>query len=230
MPSMTEWIEVFRHSPLFEGLNDAERNTLAHDYGLRRFSDGETVFHEGDTGQTLYLIVSGRVRIYVEAEDGQEASVQVYGPGEFFGDLAAIDELPRSASAVALEPTTLAAVGRERLREHLRRSPQLALNFLKVLSERLRYSTEQVRRLSFRDVAGRVARRLLDLAEQHGVSGADGLRISFPLTQTELASLVGASRESVNKALGNLRRQGLIAVDQNHITVRDAVALRAVGE
>lgn len=222
-------VNFFKRVPLLANLSQAELESLARDFAPRRFRQGETIFQQGDAGQALYLIESGQVRIYVQSEEGQETSVIVYGPGDLFGELAVIDEGPRSASAIAMEDTVVHLLSRDRLREHMRRSPQLALDFLTALSVRVRYSTQQVGNLTLLAISGRLARKLLELAQLHGEVEPDGVRIDLALTQSDLASLVGTTRESVNKALGTFRRQGLVRMQRGHIVIVDADALRALG-
>lgn len=139
-----------------------------------------------------------------------------------------IDENPRSASAMAMQDTVLYVLTRDLFREHLRRSPQLALNFMRTLSVRVRYSTQQMNSLAMRDVPTRLARKLLELAQQYGVVESKGVRIRLALTQSDLASAVGTTRESANKALGVFRRQGLILVEQGNLTILDPEALRDI--
>jgi len=221
--------EFLKQLPLFANLPEAELVTLAQDFTARRFQHGETIFFQGDPGQALYLIESGRVRIYVQDDSGQESSVIYYSAGDMFGELAAIDGLPRSASAIAADEIIVLVLSRDRLRAHLLASPQLAYNFMQALAVRVRYSTRQVGSLTLLDVPSRLARKLLELAHSHGRVEANGVRIAMPLTQSDLASLIGATRESTNKALGNFKRSGIISMEQNHVTIIDPEALRALG-
>jgi CRP-like cAMP-binding protein len=221
-------VELLKGAPLFAGLTDSEVEAIARDFTQRQFGSGETIVLQGDPGEVFYLIESGQVRIFVEGAEGQETSVILYGPREVFGELSVIDGLPRSASAVAIEHTTAHVLTGECFRQHLQRYPQLAFNFLNALSIRLRYSTEQVESLALLDVPGRLARKLLELAKTHGApEPAGALRINLTLTQSELASLTGTTRESVNKALNAFRRQGLIALTAHGaITLLDPDGLR----
>jgi CRP/FNR family cyclic AMP-dependent transcriptional regulator len=221
--------EFLKHLPLFANLPDAELASLAQDFSARRFQQGETIFFQGDPGQALYLIETGRVRIYVQDDSGQESSVIYYSAGDIFGELAAIDGLPRSASAIAADEMIVHVLTRERLRAHLLASPQLAYNFMQALAVRVRYSTLQVGSLTLHDVPSRLARKLLELAQGYGRVETNGVRIDMPLTQSDLASLIGATRESTNKALGNFKRSGIISMEQNHITIIDPEALREIG-
>lgn len=218
--------DFLKLSSFFAGLSESDLAALSRDFVRRQYAQGELIFQQDDAGQTLCVVESGQVRIFVENEAGQETSVTFCGPGDVFGELAVIDEYPRSASAEAMQATVLHTLTRERFREHLRRAPQLALNFMRALSVRVRYSTQQMESLAMLDVPTRLARKLLELAQQHGVVEPEGVRIRLTLTQSDLASIVGATRESANKALGNFRRQGLILLQQGSITILDPEALR----
>ena len=221
--------DFLKHLPLFVSVSDAELSALAKDFTARRFQQGEAIFFQGDPGQALYLIESGRVRIYVQDDNGQETSVIFYSAGDIFGELAALDGLPRSASAIAADETVVHVLTRERLRAHLQASPQLAYNFMQALVVRVRYSTLQVGSLTLHDVPGRLARKLLELAQGYGRVTSDGVKIDMTLTQSDLASLIGATRESTNKALGNFKRSGIIRMEQTQITIVDPEALRGMG-
>ena len=218
----------FKQVPLFADLTDSELTALVKDFMRREFKAGEAIFQQGDPGQVLYLIETGQVRIFVHGSDGQETSVVFYGAGDVFGELAVIDGLPRSASAAAMEDTGVYCLSRDLFREHMRRAPQLALNFMKALSVRVRYTTRQVGNLSLLDVPSRLARKLLDLAQNYGQVQFDGVKIKLALTQSELANMTGTTRESINKTLGNFKRQNLIRVEQGHITILDPDGLREI--
>jgi len=224
--NLTRVIEFLKPIALFAELTDGELMALSRDLAQRAFRQGEIIFEQGDPGQVLYLVETGQVRIFVQDADGQETGVNICGPGDVFGELAVIDENPRSASAMAMQDTVLYVLTRDLFREHLRRSPQLALNFMRTLSVRVRYSTQQMNSLAMRDVPTRLARKLLELAQQYGVVEPKGVRIRLALTQSDLASAVGATRESTNKALGAFRRQGLVLVEQGNLTILDPEALR----
>lgn len=230
MVGMGEILRLLKTVTLFAGMTDSELNALAKDFTRLEFGAEEVIFYQGDAGHTLYLVENGKVRIYVQNEDGQELSVNVCGRGDLFGEMSVIDELPRSASAAAMEPATVLRLSRERFREHLRRSPQLGINFMKALSVRIRFSTRQLDNLTLTSVPTRLARKLLELAQQHGVPELRGVRLEMPLTQTQLASLLGTTRESVNKAVSQFRRQGVIAMEDGQIIIIDPDALRSLGQ
>ncbi len=224
-------VDFLKQVPLFDGLKDAEFEALAKDFVQLQFHSGEMVFQQGDPGEALYLIESGQVRIFVAGDEGQESSVNLFGPGDVFGELAVIDDLPRSASVTAMDMTVVHRLTRAAFRDHMRRAPQLALNFMRALSVRLRYSTQQMGNLALLDVPSRLARKLIELAETHGVSDPQGTRLNLTLTQSDLASLIGTTRESINKALGTFKRRGFIhAPPQGPIIITDLEALRELGD
>ena len=221
-------ITFLQQTTLFANMPATDLQTIATDIIPRTFQQGEVIFHEGDPGQMLYLIQAGQVRIFVSGLDGSETSVILFGrPGEIFGELAVVDGMPRSATAVALGQTTLYTMSRENFSKHTRQYPQLALNFMKVLSSRVRSSTQQMDSLASLGIPQRLARKLLQLAQDYGKAEANGVCITMPLNQSDLASLIGATRESINKALRDFRQNGWLHTQQGQITILDAEALKS---
>jgi CRP/FNR family cyclic AMP-dependent transcriptional regulator len=224
-------VAMLRKVSLFAGLSDQELEVLADSLGKRTFGKGMIIFHKGSPGQTLYVIESGKVRIFILSESGQEISVNIYGPSDVFGELSLLDGLPRSAGAVAVERTVTYTLHRDDFLRHLEAYPRMAKSIMEVLSTRLRYTTTYAESLSFLDVYGRVAAKLLELADRYGLrndgkDGIAGIEINLRLTQAELATWVAATRESVNKVLGTFRDQGLIQVEGQRITILDMPGLR----
>jgi len=218
-------VAILRRVPLFAGLSDQELETLAGSLGRRTFAKGMIIFHKGGLGRSLYIIESGQVRIFSLSETGQEISINIYGPGELFGELAILDGLPRSAGAMAMERTVTLTLYRDDFLRCLETCPRMVKDIVAVLSRRLRYTTAYAETLAFLDVYGRVAAKLLELADRYGVAKAGAEQIELHLTQAELASWVVASRESVNKVLGTFRDQGLIQLEGQAITILDREAL-----
>jgi CRP-like cAMP-binding protein len=205
---------------MFAEMDDAELIRLGKDLKQKWIDAKKIIFYQGDPGKTAYIAESGTVRIYVHAEDGQEVSVTIYGPGDLFGEMSLLDQLPRSATAVAIEKTVLWVMSDQDFYRHLRTSHQLALNVMLILSTRLRKTNESIKSLASLDVTRRIAKRLLSLAWQRGEQLADGsILITSPLTQRDLASLISASRESTNRALRALQRKGLIGMQEGHIVL-----------
>lgn len=217
--------DLLRQTLLFAGLDDSELARIAHDLRRRHYEAGATLFHQGDPGAAVYIVETGRVRIYMPTEDGQEVSVIFYGPGEMFGEMALLEREPRSATAQAMEDTAVLVMGSAPFYRHLQENYQVALNVMQHLSRRLRETTVQVRSMASLDVSRRTIQALLQLAGRQGVPAPDGIHLGR-LTQQDLASLVGSSRESVNRALRALARKGLVAVVQGEIVIRQAGELQ----
>jgi CRP/FNR family transcriptional regulator/CRP/FNR family cyclic AMP-dependent transcriptional regulator len=215
-------IQSLAEIPLFAGLSQQELGVISERVRQRRYKDGDTIFHRDDPGVALYVIISGRVKIHNQTPDGGDLMIAVLAPGDFFGELAVIDGDERSADATTLEPTELLMLTREEMHDIIQRHPKLGLNLLVSLAGRLRRTTDSLRAFSTLDVNGRVAKQLLMLADQHGTPAAEGTKIALRLTQSDLAALVGSSRESVNKVLGYFRKRGWVDCDERYqITVRD---------
>lgn len=194
-------------------LRDFARHTVT-----RTFPENIVVVREGERTESLYIIVSGRVKIYVSDEEGKEIVLNESGPGEYFGEMV-LDEGPRSASVVTLEPTQFLVVPKDDFREFLTKSPQFALNLICKLIKRVRTLTNDVKSLALMEVYGRVARMLLDLAvDRDGV-----LVIENKPTQEEIASRVGASREMVGRILDDLTVGGYIEIGRDRITIAKAL-------
>jgi CRP/FNR family cyclic AMP-dependent transcriptional regulator len=205
--------------PLFAGLDTASLAKLAAAARRRSFRQGEVIFRRDEPGTVLYVIVQGKVKICLTSPDGQEAALAVLGRGDCFGELAILDGQPRSADAIALERVETYALQRKDFHKVIIEDPRIAIQIMQVISQRLRHADEQIESLIFLDVYGRVAHKLLQLAETHGVRTPEGVRIDLRLTQQELASLVGTSRESVNKVMGYFSDKQYVSTDRHKITI-----------
>jgi CRP/FNR family transcriptional regulator, cyclic AMP receptor protein len=211
---------------LFLGLTEEERTLLAGRLRRRRYPKGEVVFLRGDPGTFLYIVESGTVKICLTTPEGKEITLALLGAGEFFGELALLDGESRSSDAVAMDTTHVLLLQREDFLKFVEERPRVALQLLEVLSRRLRDDNQLVQDAAFFDIPARLARVILRLAEAVGHPGESGLMITRKLTQTELAGMVGATRESVNKWLVFYERQGLIQRDRGLITVLKPDALK----
>ena len=199
-------------------LSEAEIKAVARRAVTRAFPKSTVVVSEGDRTDTLHIIVSGRVKIYVSDEKGKEIVLNHAGPGEYFGELV-LDEGPRAATVMTLEPTRFLVVPKEDFRDFVANSPEFSLHLIRKLIRRVRVLTSDVKSLALMDVYGRVARMLLELAvEREGL-----LVIEERPTQQEMANRVGASREMVNKILGDLASGGYIAVERDRIRIARAL-------
>ena len=212
--------------PLFHDLGPDELDTLTGELRSRRHRRGDVIFRQGDPGDGLHVVLAGRVKISSVSDSGAEAILATLRPGEFFGSLALLDGAPRSASATALDASETVVLPRDRFRRLVDESPAIRDHVLSGLALEIRRLTRHVEDLHFLDIAGRLAARLVWLAHEQGVPGADGsLRLEGALSQGELASMVGSTRQSVNKLLGNLVDDGLIRVGRDAIVVLDLAGL-----
>jgi CRP/FNR family transcriptional regulator, cyclic AMP receptor protein len=195
--------------PLFAGLDDAERSALEACLHVRSYPGRVTIINEGDLSHSLYLVLEGSVKVYVSDEDGREVVLCTQGPGEYFGEVALVDDAPRSASVITLAHTRLAILAREDLLRCMRDHPGIALAMIQGLAGRVRRLTDQVRSLALHDVYGRLTELLTVLAEDR-----DGQLVIEPrLTHQELANRIGASREMVTRILGDLVRGGYLQIE-----------------
>jgi CRP-like cAMP-binding protein len=215
---------MLRNVPLFAGLADEELENLTASLGRRTFAKGMVIFHKGALAQSMYIVESGQVRIFALSESGQQITLNIYGPGDVFGEFSLLDDLPRSAGAMAMEKTVALTLHQSHFRQQLESSPHMMWSIIQVLVARLRFTTEHAESLAFLDIYGRVAMRLLDLASRYGTE-KKGIEIDLGLTQADLATWVAATRESVNKTLRTFRDQGLIAVEEKKITILDVKGL-----
>jgi CRP/FNR family transcriptional regulator, cyclic AMP receptor protein len=223
---MTHVEDVLRRAPLFEALSEEDYSALRAGVSTVQLNRGERLFSEGDTGDKLYIILSGKIKLTKAAPDGRENLLSVHGPGEMFGELSLFDPIPRTSSATAVTNAELAGVAHEDLRSWLTTRPEVAMHLLQALARRLRRINEVKADLVFTDVPGRVAKALLDLAERFGVPTPAGIQVNHDLTQEELAQLVGASRETVNKALADFAARGWLQLAAKSVLLTDVDRLR----
>jgi CRP/FNR family transcriptional regulator, cyclic AMP receptor protein len=218
--------DVLSETPLFEELRDEDATALRSGIITVELDRGERLFSEGDAGDKLYIILTGKIKLTKAAPDGRENLLSVHGPGEMFGELSLFDPIPRTSSATAVTNARLAGLAHDDLRAWLSTRPGVAMHLLQALAQRLRRINEVKADLVFTDVPGRVAKALLDLAERFGVQTPEGVQVNHDLTQEELAQLVGASRETVNKALADFTARGWIQLAAKSVLVTDTDRLR----
>ena len=216
---------LIRDVPLLARLPEEELRALASKGHVHDYTNGTAIFHEGDPGDALHIVIEGGVRIVVASPKGEEATVALLGPGECVGELALLDGKPRSASAIASGNTKTLVVRRDEFMRWLSERPKAAFALLETLSLRVRRTDEALADFAFLDLPQRLAKRLLDVAsiQQDGNERA-GFQIR--ITQAELASMLGVSRESVNKQLNRFARDGWITLSRGAVTLEDSEALR----
>lgn len=214
--------------PLFAGLDGDGRADLARGMRIRRFRRGETVFHVGDPGDALFIVMAGSIKITLPADTGDEAILATLRAGDFFGELALLDGAPRSATAVAIEPTETYVLSRDGFRDLIATQSQMREALLATLAAEVRRLTNHVEELHFLDITGRLASRLVRLSAESGATRlADGgVRLAGPLTQGDLAAMIGCTRQSVNKLLGMFSDDGFIRLERDRIVVLDLDGLK----
>ncbi len=208
-------------APLFEALDEETTRHLRASMTEVRLRRGEVLFQEGEAGDRVYVIADGKIKLGHTAPDGRETLIAVLGPSEMLGELALFDPGPRAATATAIAPTRLLELRHDDLTGLLAGRPELSAQLLQSLARRLRKTNAALADLVFSDVPGRVAKALLDLAKRFGEPVDDGIRLVHDLTQEELAQLVGASRETVNKALAEFGNRGWIRLEGKAVLILD---------
>ena len=213
--------EVLARSGLFQGVVPSTAEAAAEAFESVEYARGSTIFNEGDGGDSLYIVLAGKVKIGRKASDGRENMLAVMGPSDQFGELSLFDPGPRTATATALTDVRLARMHKTALRPWISEHPEIAEQLLRVLARRLRRTNNIVADLIFTDVPGRVAKALLQLASRFGTAEGQYIRVTHDLTQEELAQLVGASRETVNKALADFVHRGWLRLEGKTVVILD---------
>lgn len=211
---------VLKRVPLFTDLSEAELARFSEVTREREYPKNSVILFEDDPGDALYIVSTGQVKVVLIGEDGREVILSVLGDGDFFGEMALIDDEPRSAHVIAMRDSHLLVLRREDFQAQLEQQPQIALKVLRVLVQRLRRADEKIGGLVLLDVNGRVAQLLLDLAEEGG-----GPKITRRLTHHTIAQMIGSSRETVSRAMRELVERGFIEVSRREITIRQRDAL-----
>jgi CRP/FNR family transcriptional regulator, cyclic AMP receptor protein len=220
---------VLRSCALFRDVDDATLALVAGSLRTRRFRRQEVIFHAGDPGDSLFIVESGSVKIVLASPEGDEAIIATLHRGDFFGELAVLDGAERSATAVALEPAELYALSRGPFLELVDTQAGLRAALLTSLAVELRRLTRHVEELHFLDLPGRLAMRLVELAREADPSSGEA-RLPWPYTQSDLASMIGGSRQSVNRLLASLSDEGLLRIEHDAIVIPDVAALARVAE
>lgn len=217
--------DVLAGTPLFSALDPQGAEALRVSLQELRVAKGQELFREGEPGDHLYLILDGKVKLGHGSPDGRESLMAVLGPGEMFGELSLFDPGLRTSTATALTDATVLALGNEQLMPLLEGRPEVAAALLQALARRLRRTNEAMADLVFSDVPGRVAKALMELGEKFGTLTPEGLLVTHDMTQEELAQLVGASRETVNKALAEFGHRGWIKLESRQVLITDVERL-----
>jgi len=221
--------QVFRKAPLFTALDEETAQSLRASMDPVRIAKGSILFSEGDVGEHLYVILEGKLKLGTSSGDGRENLLSILGPGEMFGELSLFDPGPRTSTATAVTDCRLLSLGHKQAIPWITAHPQVSLELLARMAQRLRRTNEAVGDLVFSDVPGRVAKALIDLGGRFGKTTDEGLLVNHDLTQEELAQLVGASRETVNKALADFAGRGWLRLDGRSVVINDVERLSKRG-
>jgi CRP/FNR family cyclic AMP-dependent transcriptional regulator len=210
---------------LLRHLRPEELDRLASSAKIARHPRGATVFQKGDPGNSMMAVIRGRVKICTYSNDGKELVLNILGQGGLFGEIAVLDGRPRTADAVTLEETDLLVLERGQLLPFLTTNPEIVSRLLAVVCQRLRQTSEHLEDALLREAPSRWARGLLRLAETFGQQRPGGIRLDIKLSQQQIGSLIGVSRESINKHLGDWTRSGHLAMEDGCIVIRDRALL-----
>jgi CRP-like cAMP-binding protein len=223
-------VASLRSCALFATVEPAALSAIARGLRRRRFRRNEVIFHQGDPGDSLHVVATGAVKIVLPSAEGDEAIIATLRPGDFFGELALLDGAPHSATATALEPTETLVLPRKDFHDLLEKDAGLRDALLAGLTAELRRLTGHVEELHFLDLAGRLAMRLTRLARDVQPAASGEARLDWPYTQSDLAAMIGGTRQSVNKLLSGLVDDGLLRIERDTLVITDIEALTRRGE
>ena len=214
-------VDMLRRVPLFSDLPEEDLEKLARVAVRKTYPKENVIFFEQDEGDSLFIISRGSVKVAKISDEGKEVILAILGPGEFFGDMSLLDNQPRSATVIAVEETEVSAIRRKEFLSQIQENPQLAVKLMSVLSQRLREANRKIGNLALLDVYGRLARILMDFAKIEGRKLDNG-RIAFRRpTHQAIANMIGTSRETVTRTLGDLHRRGYIQISGKEIVIQD---------
>ena len=222
---MNDVKEILSRAGVFQGVDQEAVQALLGELETVRFPRGTTIFNEGEPGDRLYIIIDGKVKLARRSADGRENLLTIMGPSDMFGELSIFDPGPRTSSAVCVTEVSAASMSADQLQEWVGSHPDVPAQLLRMLARRLRRTNNSLADLIFTDVPGRVAKSLLQLANRFGVQEGSALRVNHDLTQEEIAQLVGASRETVNKALAEFAHRGWIRLEGKSVLISDTERL-----
>ena len=225
---MSDIVELLRKVPLFSGLEKEDLATLASIVSRKEFGKKETLFHQGDPGEEFMILTEGSVKVELMNSEGKELTLTILTPFQFLGELALLDDVPRSATVVSMESSVLLSVNKRDFARLLESYPRMSIPMLRQLTRRVRVLTDDIASMAFLDSYSRVTRKILNLGEEMGQTNAEGhILIDRPLTHQQLANLVGTTRETVTKILNEMKDNGLLDIRRHRITILDREELLA---
>jgi CRP/FNR family transcriptional regulator, cyclic AMP receptor protein len=224
-------IEALRRCALFAKVDDETLELCASSLRVRRYRKNEIIFHQGDPGDSLYIIESGSVKIVLPSPEGEEgAIIATLMRGDFFGELALLDGAPHSATAVAIESTEALVMRRDRFEDLVETQPQLRKALFAGLVTELRRLTGHVEELHFLDLPGRLASRIVRLAREAQPGVSKDIRLDWPFTQSDLAAMIGGTRQTVNRLLADMTAQDLVRLERDALIIPDLDRLARAAE
>lgn len=213
--------ELLRQVPLFSGLDSTDMKTLMGAITRRKYPKEAVIFFEHDPGDAMFMIITGRIKVTILSDDGREIILSMLSDNDFFGEMALLDNEPRSATAIAVQETEVAVLYQKDFLSIVEKRPRVLINLLSALSSRLRKANHQIGSLALLDVYGRVAGVLLEMARENGIRLKDGrIRFRRP-THQEIANMIGATRETVSRTISDLHRQGYIEISGKNVIIQD---------
>lgn len=219
-------ISILRESSFFKNMSEEELREIEKFVIVRKFGKKIDIFSEQEMGDAFYVIISGVIKIYKSSSGGQIKTLALLQRGDFFGEMALLDEEMRSATARVLEPAEILIINKSNFMNKLKEKPQLGMKIMETLSYRIREANRQIEALTFQNVIGRVAMVLIDLAKKYGKKVPKGILIEFELTHQELAELVGTVREIVTKNLNKLKILKCIEIENHYIIITHKEGLK----
>ena len=211
--------------PIFANLGSEQLQPLTSKLRRRQYQRGEVIFHQDDPADRMHIVAQGTVRISITSEDGREKDIALLQAGECFGEMALLDGSNRSATATAIEPSQTFALYRQDFMDFLQEHPQVVAETTSLLTRRLRSVNQMIGDMAFLDVPTRLAKQLLELAGTYAGDASQQGAVEAPIGQDELARLVGASRETISRALNSYRRLGILTTSHRRITITNLQAL-----
>ncbi len=218
--------DLLNYIPLFEDFSAEDMLELGTLLREQRVDKGEVLFRKDNEGSCLYIVKDGAIKIVISSNLGDEMIVTIFSKGDFFGEMSLLDGLPRSADAVAMEPSKLFVLNRSDFLRFLKKNDAAMETILSSLSLRLRKTDDLLGDASFLSIRARFAKKLLEIGETFGRKDGDTIRINLRLSQNDLAEMIGASRESINKELRDLREKGPVSTIDEAICIHDVKRLR----
>jgi len=217
--------DFIRRIPLFATLTEAEFKSLEHIFVLRSYRKNQVIFLEEDTGNYMYVVIAGKIKITKSTAGGKETLLAIHRAGDFFGEMALLDGKTSPATVSAIEDCKIASVGKSDFNNLLMRNEKIVHQIIQVLCARLRQVWGQIQSLNYSSADSRIRSGILQLAKRHGVPDTRGIIVDLKITHQELAEMVGTSRETVTRTVARLQKQGIILIDARRIIVLDAKSL-----